>query len=129
MTDLKNQKLNQKKIADQTLVKQLLVWRKKAINQVQQIACKQEQQRLARRYYKADQDAVNTGLFNHSWEEMEKYLGKPSEQELKQERDKLIKAKVICNNVTYYKKAWLPTLQEYRQQCPFIQEEQKQNES
>jgi len=116
MTDHKKPDQNRKKLADQVLIKQLLVWRKKAINKVLQVADKKERIKLANKYYKVDQDVMNDGIFHHQWKEMERYIG---EKKAAPDREKLITANSICQEVTYYKKAWLPTLEEYRQKYPF----------
>ena len=100
---------------EKELHKQLAIWRDKAVKHVQATVNRKKRQKLANQYYECDQSANNEGAFNRPWPEMKKYLQAKSD---KRKRDALITANSICNEIKYYKKAWLPTLEEYRVKHP-----------
>ena len=98
----------------QALIKQVVLWRKKAILHVKSIDKEQERQELAHKYYDSDQSSLNNGMVNQPWPEMKRIIKSSAAAQGKQKRDSLITANSICGEVKYYKKAWLPTLQELR---------------
>lgn len=67
---------------DDSVWESVVIWRQKAVQLVKEMPEGQEREKAAYRYYKADQMAMNRGLFRRKWPEMEKFLSKgfPNEE-------------------------------------------------
>ena len=101
------------------LHKQVDKWRSRALKHIRSMQPGKERDSMARKYYQADQSGMNILDAKKGWPEMEAYLVEQTQDELKQQRDDLIKVRSVCGEHIAYKEAWRPTLEEFREIHPF----------
>jgi hypothetical protein len=102
------------------ITRQVRIWRQNALNEVLATKSKRKQKQLAREYYDIDQSSMNIHETAMEWPEMKVLVCELERRKAHTKRRKeLITAKSVCNQVKYYKKAWLPTLEEFRDEYPF----------
>ena len=110
-------------MSDSKLLNAVIKWRFRAVQKIKSMPEGIERDRLARKYYEADQSGLSIGKSKKNWPEMEPFLVSRSQREEREKRERLIKVKSVCGKQTYYKEAWLPTLEELRKVHPFDPED------